>query len=226
MIRSTMDHQEHTQRKIMNRKIPDIDLTNFYIKSGNPFVQGEITELSSIKRLAQRVGNIRSQMDYTFNSGTNTDGEVTLRINELFTDQAPKIEALYTEVQAELEGLVKDAQSKLFSNTHEVGIQEAPLTPKILEAYQAPKADQAAMLDNPNSARHLAALTKLGLLPESTLHSVDKRHSPDAAAALDDVGLMLTDFEGIAKEYRSLAAMDDAEGAERLRSLNAGVDLA
>ncbi len=214
---STLSHSQHkNQNKDKAMNPPKLQVTQAYIKLSDSKYEG-IAKNPKLTALAERIVNIKDQVQYIKESGTLNVGEITLQTHQLFTKQKGRITGMAENALNDIEDRAKTAKGSLFSSTSAIRMEESALTPAILEMYRDPKSDTAKMIANPESARHLTALSRLGLVPESIRQSINKKHSPEATQQLEelqgDLGMLAT----MEKEYKSMEnLMNDPKAAERL----------
>ncbi len=219
-----MSHTEHQKQKgyeMLKLSKTAQPITQGYIRFEDDEKFKGLASNKQLLDIAKRATQVRDQVEYLKTSNTLSEGAVTVGVHNLITKQKQEIQKLSTKALDGIEARVIAANKKLFSNNNEVGVQEAPLTPEILRAFNSPKAETREMVANPNSARHLVALSKLGLVPDGIRESINKKHTPEATQELGSAESDLNDLGKIEKEFNSFALVnDDPATAQRLMELS------
>lgn len=207
-------------------KNTDQPATASYIQFADQEKYPGLASNQDLQNLGRHIKMVRDQTKHIQTSGVNTEQAGIVATYNLFDTQSKNLGDLKNKALFNIEAAVKDAQSKLFSNTAQISVEEGSLTGAILNMYQDPNADQTAMIDNPNSARHLASLAKLGLVGDTVLQNINSKHSPEATESLEQARKDIGVLEKMEREYQTFKSINnDPEQAQRLVAMGTEIGM-
>ncbi len=177
-----------------------------------------VSENPDLTKVARRIDLISQQAAYIERTGSNPD-DTLVKTYRMLQEQTREVSKLTDAAFSNIEAKAKEAKSKLFSNASKLAPGEAALSQLVLDEYRNGN-NTTALISNPESAKHLAALAKLGFVPDSVMRSINKQHSPEAFSDLEQASQDAKTLDEFEREYQTFKSQTaDEETAQRLIDL-------
>ncbi len=179
----------------------------------------DLVKNQDLNKISQQFDLYRKSLKHSADTETN-DAKYILAVDASTKSYDKKFAELIQQAEINLTDVAKGAVGKLYSQ-RELNAGSLPLVNLIYDKFQKSSiSERNELTKNPQTAGILSHLNKHGLVPDSTREVVNRTHSPEAMAILDNVESDGATLHSMKKEITTFRNGNyDEKAANEMRTL-------